>query len=129
MFNTIWYDTLAKPFLTPPSEVFAPAWIILYITILASLIVFTITKTRRNKIKGYTCFLIQLLLNIAWAPVFFTMENIVLALIIILLLDIFVILTIKEFYKISQISAGILLPYLIWIIFATYLNIGILILN
>ena len=129
MFNTIWYDTLAKPFLTLPSEVFAPAWIILYITILASLIVFTITKTRRNKIKGYTCFLIQLLLNIAWAPVFFTMENIVLALIIILLLDIFVILTIKEFYKISQISAGILLPYLIWIIFATYLNIGILILN
>ena len=45
MYNTFWYDTLAKPFLTPPPEVFAPAWIILYITIIVSLIIFTLTKT------------------------------------------------------------------------------------
>lgn len=129
MYNTFWYDTLAKPFLTPPPEVFAPAWIILYITIIVSLIIFTLTKTRKNKTIGYFYFLIQLLLNIAWTPVFFYMENIILALIIIILLDIFVFFTIKEFYKISYIAAGILIPYFIWIIFATYLNIGILILN
>ena len=129
MLDTIWYDTLTKPFLTPPPEVFAPAWIILYITILVSLIIFTVTKSRKNKTRGYLCFLIQLLLNIAWTPVFFSMENIILALIIIILLDIFVFFTIKEFYKISQSAAGILIPYFIWIIFATYLNIGILILN
>ena len=129
MYNTFWYDTLAKPFLTPPPEVFAPAWIILYIIIIVSLIIFTLTKTRKNKTIGYFYFLIQLLLNIAWTPVFFYMENIILALIIIILLDIFVFFTIKEFYKISYIAAGILIPYFIWIIFATYLNIGILILN
>lgn len=129
MYNTFWYDTLAKPFLTPPPEVFAPAWIILYITIIVSLIIFTLTKTRKNKTIGYFYFLIQLLLNIAWTPVFFYMENIISALIIVILLDIFVFFTIKEFYKISYIAAGILIPYFIWIIFATYLNIGILILN
>lgn len=129
MFDTIWYDTLAKPYFTPPGEIFAPVWIILYITILVSLIVFTITKSRKNKFRGYVYFLIQLLLNISWTPVFFSMENIVLALIIIILIDIFLFLTIKEFYKISHSAAGILIPYFVWIIFATYLNIGILILN
>lgn len=129
MFDTIWYDTLAKPYFTPPGEIFAPVWIILYITILVSLIVFTITKSRKNKFRGYVYFLIQLLLNISWVPVFFSMENIVLAFIIIILIDIFLFLTIKEFYKISHSAAGILIPYFVWIIFATYLNIGILILN
>ena len=129
MFDTIWYDTLAKPYFTPPGEIFAPVWIILYITILVSLIVFTTTKSRKNKFRGYVYFLIQLLLNISWTPVFFSMENIVLAFIIIILIDIFLFLTIKEFYKISHSAAGILIPYFVWIIFATYLNIGILILN
>lgn len=129
MFDTIWYDALAKPYFTPPSDVFAPVWIILYITILVSLVIFTVTKTRRNKFKGYIYFLIQLLLNIAWTPVFFSLENIFLALIIIVLLDIFVFFTIKEFHKISQIAAGTLIPYFIWIIYATYLNVGILVLN
>ena len=129
MYNTIWYDTLAKPFMTPPPEIFSAVWIILYITILTSLIIYTITRSRKNKALGYIYFLIQLIFNIVWAPVFFIMENIMLALVIIIFIDIFTLLTIKEFYKVSRKAAIILIPYFIWIIFATYLNITLLILN
>ncbi len=129
MFDTFWFDTLKKPFLMPPSEVFAPAWIILYLTILISLIIYVKTFSRKDKTQGYIYFVIQLILNISWTPVFFSMENIVLALIVIVLLDIFVYLTIREFYKVSQSAAAILIPYFVWIIFATYLNLALLILN
>ena len=60
---------------------------------------------------------------------FFILQNPNLALVVIIFMDLFVILTIKEFFKVSKISAYLLLPYLIWIIFATYLNIGFVILN
>ena len=129
MYDTSWYDTLVKPFLTPPPEIFTPVWIVLYITILIALIIFILKKTHKNKITGFVYFLIQLILNIIWAPVFFHTENIALALVIIILLDIFVFLTLKEFNKITPIAAKILIPYFFWIIFATYLNFGILILN
>ncbi len=129
MFNTFWYSTLLKPPFTPSAELFAPVWIILYVTILISLFIYIFSKTRRDKIKGYICFLIQLILNVVWPYVFFTIENCGLALVIILLLDISVFLTVKEFYKISKYASAILIPYFIWIIFATYLNAGICILN
>lgn len=129
MQNSIWYSTLTKPFLTPPAWVFTPAWIFLYITILAALLIFTTKRTREGKIKGYVFFIIQLLLNLAWSPVFFVLQNPALALVVILLMDLFVVLTIKEFYKISKFAAYILIPYLIWILFATYLNLGFVLMN
>lgn len=78
---------------------------------------------------GYIYFSTQLILNLLWTPAFFYLQNILLAVIIIILLDIFVVLTIKSFYKVSKISGLILIPYLIWIFFATYINIGYLVLN
>ena len=122
MLDLTWYTTLEKPALTPPVWVFAPAWIFLYITIFAALLLFTVTRTRKSKIMGYT-------LNILWTPSFFILNNPALALIDIIAMDIFVLLNIIEFYKISKFSGLLLIPYLLWLIFATYLNAGILILN
>ncbi len=129
MFDTEWYNLLIKPPLTPPAQIFGPAWIILYLTIFVSLILFTTKRGGQDKVNGYIYFIIQLLLNIIWTPLFFMQKNAGLAFIDIVLLDIFVFLTVKEFYKTSKASAIILIPYFLWVLFATYLNGGILFLN
>lgn len=128
MFSSEWYYNLTKPILSPPDWIFAPMWTFLYILIIIALILYAITPAK-NKKYGYIFFIIQILLNFSWSPIFFLMQNITLALIVIILLDIFVVLTIRKFYSVSKISGIILVPYLIWILFATYLNIGYLILN
>lgn len=128
MFNSFWFNNLNKPFLSLPNEIFAPVWSVLYTLIFISL-VFYVFKKETNKKQGYIYFFTQLILNLLWAPSFFIFKNISLALIIIIFLDIFVFLTIKKFYSVSKISGILLIPYFIWILFATYLNIGYLILN
>ena len=124
MYDSIWYDLLNKPPLTPPSEMFLPVWSILYVMIFCSLIIFIFSFSRRNKIKGCTFFMIQIILNLLWSPAFFYLQSIGLALFIVVLLDIFVTLTIIEFWNVSKLSATLLIPYFVWILFATYLNIG-----
>ena len=127
--NLIWYETLNKPAFTPPPGVFAPAWTIFYTLIFTSLIIFLIKNTNENKTVGVVLFVIQMVLNLLWSPVFFYWQNISLAFAVIVLLDIFVIGTIIAFYKASKISAYLLVPYILWLLFATYLNWGFLVLN
>lgn len=129
MYNSVWFNSLTKPFLNPPSKVFPPVWSVLYILIFISLFFYIVAKTGNLKMRGYLYFGVQILLNLLWSPVFFLAHNIALALFIVILLDIFVVLTIKSFYKMSKISAFLLVPYLLWIFFATYLNFAYLILN
>ena len=129
MYDSIWYNNLNRPFLAPPAELFTPVWIILYLTIILALVLYIKKFSIKEKSIGYVFFSIQLFLNLIWSPVFFGLQNIAFALIVIFLLDAFVLLTIKRFYIISKVSAIILFPYFIWILFATYLNIGYLVLN
>lgn len=122
MYNSDWFDTLNKPLLNPPSEVFSPVWVVLYSIMALSVILFAFEQTNESKIKGYLYFSIQLFFNLIWSPVFFLLQNIGFAFLIIVLLDISAILTVKEFYKVSKLSALLLIPYIIWILFATYLS-------
>lgn len=128
MFNFAWYNSLAKPALSAPKFLFAPVWSILYLTILISFVLYFNEKSE-DKVFGYLYFLLQMIFNSIWTPVFFGLKNIALALFVIILLDVFVFFNIKEFYKVSKISAIILIPYFVWILYATYLNIGYFILN
>ncbi len=129
MFNSLWYNSLTKPFLNPPNAIFSYVWGILYFMIFLSFVFYTKEKSIISKRKGYIYFILQLLFNFIWTPIFFILNNIPLSVLIILILDILVILNIKSFYKISKLSAYLLIPYLLWILFATYLNISILLLN
>ena len=129
MFNTIWYDNLIKPALNPPAWIFSPVWIILYGTILAALILYTIKVSRKSKLGGYIYFIVQMVLNLAWSPIFFYLHNIGLALIVILLLNFAILMNIIKFYKVSKFSGLILIPYFLWVLFATYLNISFFVLN
>ncbi len=125
-----WYASLVKPSFNPPNWIFGPVWTILYLMIGIALFLVWSNKVKiKDKINAYQIFTIQLLLNALWTLVFFGMHQIFWALIVIVLLLIAIALTIREFYKISKIAAYILLPYILWVIFASLLNLSFFILN
>lgn len=125
-----WYESLNKPWFRPPSWVFAPAWTTLYT--LMGISFFLVWRegfdTRKKKLAGIL-FALQLFLNGIWTPIFFGLKNILWAFVEILGLDIAVLATIYQFNKVSRKSALLLIPYGIWLGFATLLNYSILILN
>jgi len=118
-----WYQTLNKPFFSPPNFVFGPVWTILYILMGCSLY---LVWTKR---KVPTVFWVQLFLNFIWSIIFFGMKNPMLAFIDIIVLWVAIILTIKAFSKINKLAGQLLLPYLLWVSFATILNLSLVILN
>lgn len=124
-----WFDTLNKPFLSPPDWLFTPVWIVLYILITTSLFIFLSNGMSKEKRVPLIFFFTQLALNFAWVPVFFNMQNIGGALIIIIFMYIFLLLTIITFFKHSKTASILLIPYLLWISFAAYLNFSYLVLN
>ena len=91
MFTSAWYNSLTKPFLSPPNWVFGPVWTVLYVTIFISIVLYII-KPAENKTLGYIYFVAQIILNLSWSPVFFMAQNSFAALIIVVLLDIFILL-------------------------------------
>lgn len=129
MKNMEWFDSLNKPFLSPPDWLFTPVWLVLYIMIFASLILFWGDGITKEKRLPLVFFIIQLALNWLWVPIFFGMQNIIGGFIIIVIMYIFLWLTIITFFKYSKVASLLLLPYLLWISFAAYLNFGYLVLN
>ena len=129
MKNMEWFDSLNKPFLSPPDWLFTPVWLVLYIMIFASLILFWGDGITKEKRLPLVFFIIQLALNWIWVPIFFGMQNILGGFIIIIIMYIFLWLTIITFFKYSKVASLLLLPYLFWISFAAYLNFGYLVLN
>lgn len=118
-----WYATLNKPFFSPPNLIFGPVWTILYILMGISL--YLVWTKRRVPL----IFWAQLILNAIWSIIFFGFKNPTLALADIIALWIAIILTIKAFYKINKLAGQLLIPYLLWVSFATILNLAIVILN
>lgn len=129
MIDYSWYSALIQPPLAPPSWLFAPVWIILYISMAIALLLYSLKFSYERKAWGYILFFTQLLVNFAWTPAFFGVKNIGLALAIVILMDILVLFNIIEFSKVSKTAGRILIPYFIWILFATYLNAGYFVLN
>jgi len=130
-----WYSTLVKPALNPPSWIFGPVWTTLYalMGIAAFLIWSSYAKVSEDKKKGIkvalALFGIQLVLNTLWSIIFFGLQNPGWALVNIILLWLAIVWTIAVFYKISKPAAYLLVPYLLWVSFAMYLNYAIWALN
>jgi len=121
-----WYFELNKPSFNPPNYLFAPVWTMLYILMGTSL--FLIWERTREKVY-FVIFIAQIFLNSTWSILFFAMESPGIALLNIALLIVTVIYMIVLFYKKYKIAAYLLIPYLLWIIFAGVLNYSIWILN
>ncbi len=125
-----WYATLNKPFFNPPNWIFAPVWTILYILMgISAGIVWSKGFYHKWVQTAMYHFLFQLLLNGLWSIVFFGYKSPGLALLVILALVILLLLTIKWFKVVNKSAALLLLPYLIWVLFATVLNFSIWQLN
>ena len=121
------YKLLEKPMLAPPSIVFPIVWSILFI--LMGISAYLIYNSNSTDDKALTLYGAQLIFNFFWTIIFFSLKLRLLAFIWLIILIILVILMIKEFYKINKTSAYLQIPYLIWLLFAAYLNIAIYILN
>ncbi|OJU13317.1 MAG: hypothetical protein BGN88_09220, partial [Clostridiales bacterium 43-6] len=122
------YAEIIKPPLSPPPWVFPVAWTILYVLMG---IAFCIIKDSdsKNKNKALRLFYLQLALNFLWTPVFFTLQLYWVAMVILLLLWAVVLLTTFRFRLIDATAGNLLIPYLLWLSFAAYLNMGVACLN
>lgn len=127
---TTWYPSIIKPSWTPTGWVFPIVWNILYILISISLFMVLKENLQDKKVKiALSIFGIQLILNFLWSIVFFGFQSIIGGLGVILMLWIFILINIIVFYKISKWAGIFLIPYIVWVTIATYLNYSIYLLN
>lgn len=124
-----WYPQLNKPFWTPPGWVFGPVWTVLYIMIAISGWLLYQAEHSPRRLLALICYGAQLALNLMWSFFFFSWQSPVLGLIDIILLSLSIILTIVYAWPVRAAAALLLLPYLVWVIYATTLNAGIWLLN
>ncbi|MWG34413.1 TspO/MBR family protein [Halomarina oriensis] len=119
-----WYATLNQPELAPPNWVFGPVWTTLYALMGAAAWLVWREGSGRSQQVALGLFGVQLALNFAWSFVFFGAEAILPALAVILVLLFFIGTTATAFWRIDRRAALLLVPYLAWVSFATYLSYG-----
>ncbi len=125
-----WYATLVRPAWNPPNWVFGPVWTTLYALMgIAAYLVWEQRRTDGRVPFALATYGVQLVLNTAWSIIFFGMHNLGLALAELIVLDIFIVITLVLFWRIRTVAGVLLLPYLAWSLFATYLNYTIWMLN
>ena len=118
--GSLWFDALSKPSLYPP--LFGIVWSALYVMMGVALAMVVAARGAWGREPAIIAFVVQLLLNLAWTPLFFGAHQITGALILIVVLDIAVVVTIWLFWRVRPIAGMLLLPYLAWILFATLLT-------
>ena len=124
-----WYPRLIRPEFAPPNWVFAPVWNSLYLLMAVSLYFIWSSDGQKTKRLALLAFAFQLFLNMAWSAVFFGLRSPAGGFLVILILIAAILWNIFLFGRISRKSALLLLPYLCWVGFASYLNYGYWILN
>jgi len=125
-----WYAGLKKPPFNPPDWVFAPVWTTLFLLMGISLyLVWSKETPGKSKKAAVAAFAIQLALNSLWSFLFFGLHAPLLGLLDIVVLWSFILLTLLLFYHLSRPAAFLLLPYLLWVSFATALNYALFALN
>jgi tryptophan-rich sensory protein len=124
-----WFAALDKPAAYPPPIAFPIVWTVLYALMGVAAALICSAWGARGRAVAVVAFLLQLILNLAWSPVFFGAHRISAALVVIALLDLAVLATVLLFWQVRKTAGALLLPYLAWALFATYLNWQILALN
>ena len=125
-----WYATLQKPAFNPPNWLFGPVWTLLYLSMgVAAFLVWKEGLAKKEVEFALGLFAIQLLLNALWTPLFFSLHWVLIAFIEIIVLWLFILLTIIKFYRLSKAAGLLLVPYLLWVSFASFLNFSIWLLN
>ena len=124
------YKELNQPPLSPPGWVFPVVWSILYLMMgYASFRIYTSGKDRQDIRRSLISYAVQLFINFLWSPVFFGAQWRLAAFFLLILLWLAVFVTMRLFSTVDQKAADLLLPYLLWVTFAGYLNLGAFLLN
>jgi len=127
---TDWYANLNKPFFTPPDWLFGPVWTALYLLMAVSAFLIWQKGLDNPAVKtALVLYLLQLILNLLWTPLFFGLKMPLIAFIEILLLCAAIILTVLVFARTSVFASVLLFPYILWTCFAAVLNFSIWLLN
>ena len=129
-----WYAQLNKPWFNPPDWVFPVAWTILYTMIAIALWRLLGARPRTGPSRegwrlALAAFLVQIALNAAWTPVFFSAHAIALGLVVVAMLLVMVLWTIRLTWRFDRLAAWLLVPYAVWVAFATILNAAVLRIN
>lgn len=123
--SSAYLDISNKPIFSPPAWIFAPVWTILYILMGISAFLVWKLKDQKDVKKPLIFFFIQLVLNFLWSIIFFGLGQHLWAFVEIVILLIMIIVTTVSFSKVSKVSAYLLIPYILWVSFASILNLVI----
>lgn len=129
MENKQWYKNLKRSRLSPPSYVFGIVWPILYTLMFISLIILWTNKKCYPYCEPITYFMFQLFFNITWTNLFFNLKKPLWAFVDLCITLIFTLITYKKMMKFSKTAAYLLVPYILWLSFAFYLNAFIVVNN
>jgi translocator protein len=124
-----WYATIAKPGFTPPNAVFGPVWTTLYVLMSVAAWRISSAPVGPRRRTALTLFVGQLALNGLWSPAFFGLESPRLGLVVIVPLLAVLAATVVAFWRMDRLAGGLLLPYLLWVGYATALNVAVVALN
>jgi benzodiazapine receptor len=125
-----WYAGLKKPPYTPPNWVFGPVWTTLYILMAISVyLIWQKGLAVNGALLAFTLFWVQLALNALWSIVFFGMKSKVGGVITIIVLWLLIMATVITSFRVSGWAGALLIPYIVWVSVASYLNIGVWLLN
>lgn len=127
--ESAWFAALDKPAIFPPPATFGIVWTVLYAMIGFALALVCAAWGARERGIAIALFAIQLALNLAWTPLFFGAHEMQAALILLIVLDVAVIATTIQFWRVRKVAGLLMVPYLAWILFATVLNYQFLAMN
>lgn len=127
--NNAWYQALSKPWFNPPGWLFPVAWTVLYVLMGLALAMILHARGNRHRAVALTIFGVQLVLNLAWSPLFFAAHQVFAAFILILFMLAAAIAATFAFGRVRSVAAWLMVPYLCWISFAGILNFTIHTLN
>ena len=122
-----WYSQLIKSNFNPPDWIFAPVWITLYLMMTIAIWLFWQSKNR--DLNTIYIYFIHIVFNTTWSIVFFGLHQIFAALVVLLVLIFLIITLILKFKRVNLISYYLMFPYLLWTLYALFLNINLLVLN
>lgn len=118
-----WYATLKKPGIAPPNWVFAPVWTILFLLMAIALYLIWRQGLNNPSVRtAFMVFILQLIINILWSVIFFYFMFPLGGFVVIIALWLLILVTVIHFYNISRVAGILLLPYLLWVSFASVLN-------
>lgn len=125
-----WYAGLKKSPLNPPNWIFAPVWITLYALMgISAYLIYEKGMGKKEVKTALAVFAVQLVFNTLWSIVFFGAHLMFAAIVVIVLLWMMILVSIWLFHRISKTAAYLLIPYILWVSFATVLNISLYVLN